>query len=146
MWRLFGFVDRVLLGKVMVKTFWRAEKLLAVEFSAGRYLRRNDIFMGKSLFIAVCCEVFLRGFFGVLKNFYGGLLLGHDDQELLAGDGFDFDFEVLVEEGFDGVFELGGDGHVEAIVLVASLCGAIRVSTRSAINLNQQPLPRQDSP
>ena len=35
MWRLFGFVDRVLLGKVMVKTFWRAEKLLVGKFSAG---------------------------------------------------------------------------------------------------------------
>jgi len=82
----------------------------------------------------------------VLKNFYGGLLLGHDDQELLAGDGFDFDFEVLVEEGFDGVFELGGDGQVEAIVLVAFLCGAIRVATRSPINLHQHPLPRVNCP
>ena len=74
----------------------------------------------------------------MLKNFCGGLLLGHDNQELLAGDGFDVDCEVLVEEGFDGVFELGGDGQVEAIVLVGSLYFAITVSTRSAINLNQQ--------
>ena len=77
----------------------------------------------------------------MLKNFYGGLLLSHDDQELLASDGFDFDFEVLVEEGLDGVFELGGDGQVEAIVLVAFLGGAIRVATRSAINLHQRPFP-----
>jgi len=97
--------------------------------------------MGKSVFIAVCGEKFLRGFFGVLKNFYGGLLLSHDDQELLASDGFDFDFEVLVEEGVDGVFELGGDGQVEAIVLVAFLGGAIRVATRSAIDLHQRPFP-----
>ena len=52
MWRLFGFVDRVLLGKVMVETFWRAEKLLVVEFSAGRYLRGEHIFMGKRVFSA----------------------------------------------------------------------------------------------
>ena len=138
MWRLFGFVDRVLLGKVMVKTFWRAEKLLVAEFSAGWYLRRRHILMEKKLFLALLGLRFWRGFFGVLKNFCGGLLLGHDDQELLVGDGFNLDCEVLVEEGLDGVFELGGDGQVEAIVLVGSLYFAITVSTRSAINLNQQ--------
>ena len=82
----------------------------------------------------------------MLKNFYGGFLLGHDDQELLAGDGFDFDFEVLVEEGLDGVFELGGDGQVEAIVLVGALCSTIRVATSSTINLNQYPLPHANCP
>ena len=52
MWELFGFVDRVLLGKVMVKTFWRAEKFLVAEFRAGRYLRRRHILMEKTLFSA----------------------------------------------------------------------------------------------
>ena len=46
--KLFEFVDRFLLGKVMVKTFWRAEKLLVAEFSAGCYLKRNHILMEKS--------------------------------------------------------------------------------------------------
>ena len=50
MLRLFGFVDRGLLEKVMVKTFWRAEKLLVVKFSAGRYLREEYILMEKKLF------------------------------------------------------------------------------------------------
>ena len=82
----------------------------------------------------------------MLKNFYGGLLLGHDDQELLAGDGFDFDFEVLVEEGFDGVFELGWNGHVPTIVLVNSFSFTITVRAISAIDLHQHPLPRVNCP
>ena len=82
----------------------------------------------------------------MLKNFYGGFLLGHDDQELLAGDGFDFDCEVLVEEGFDGVFELGGDGDVPTIILVSSFSSTIAVCAISTIDLNQYLSPRMNRP
>ena len=63
------------------------------------------------------------------KDFYGGFLLGHDNEEALVFDGFDVDDEVLVEERLDEVFELGGDGHVESVVLVVALAPAIGVAT-----------------
>ncbi len=99
------------------------------------------MFMGKRRVAGWWRGGFLRGFFGVPKNFYGGLLLGHDDQELLASYGFYFDFEILVEEGFDGVFVRGGDGQVPPIVCVSSFSFTIAVFAASTINLDQPRFP-----
>jgi hypothetical protein len=80
----------------------------------------------------------------VLRRFGGELLLRHDEEELPVFHGFDLDSEFFGEEGFDDGLELGGDRHVEAVVLVAWLALGKALSTGPAVDLDQRCLSRSN--